>query len=128
MQFRKIAGPLTCRSNNNGTEQETPLPSSGGGRFCKDVQYMVVVTDESGDNARCGIKLYQGPDRQHWDLHSTPIALSDPGPIDGLLVGDTAGSTNMIGEYLEPRVIVSDSASTTEQWVKVEVWEMRKPF
>ena len=102
MQYRKIFGPLRI-SSPAGQPTDIPLPATPGGRFCKDVQFMILVTDESGDNARVGIKLNQGPTRDTtFHNYNTPIPSGDPGEIPAVMVGDTTGSAAMLGEWLQP--------------------------
>lgn len=128
MQFKKLFGPLRIVSASDGSSVDVALPPSSGGRFCKDLQYMILVTDKSGDNARVGVKLYEGPTRDTtWNLYGALINAEDPGEIPSLLVGDTTSTSAMLGEWLQAVLTIS-SSDATQQWAVVELFEMRKPF
>ena len=126
MDYRKVFGPMRISSTSAGAPQERKLPPRPGGRIVKSLQIMIVVTEKSGDNARIGARLDQGPTSQIFVTHSTPIASStDPGNTPALVVGDAGPA--IIGEWTQI-VLTADSSDANQQWLDIEVYEMRKPF
>ncbi|GEM_PF-6997757 len=126
MTFTKIFGPTRINSTSSGDPKERKLTPRPGGRLYKNLQLSIVVTDKSSNQARLGARLDHGPTSQIFETHSTPIAsTTDPGNVPALVSGDSG--TTIINEWTQV-VLTADSNDVNEQWVEVEVYEMRKPF
>jgi len=76
------------------------------------------------------VQLLHGPDGRLYTKHSDVIggpAAWQTVPADGVSIGDSDDSI-MLGEFLNLAFAVRDSATTSEQWVVVDVYEIRKAF
>ncbi len=130
MMFRKIASNLQISSNMSGGALTYDVPAGAGGRKIKVAQYMLVVKQYSSSNVRIWVELTHGPDGKHYTTHSDVIGSTGspvPVPVSNLLSGD-ADESIIIGEFLQPCITISDSASTSQVWAVVDVYEMLKPF
>jgi hypothetical protein len=96
MEFRKIASMRVDGPATGGTVTEYRLPARAGGRFVKQANYMIKVTQVSHSAAKVGLKLEHSPDGNFSCTHSTPIATAAPPSMPGVLSGDST-STIMIG-------------------------------
>lgn len=128
MEYRKVAGPIRIDSANGGVVSTIRLSGRAGGRAAKVVFYDVVVLGSSGDNVRLSIDVYHGPRSEVLRLHSAAMTDAQPGTTYPVSVGGQGDTSLVLSEYIEPRIKIRDSATTTPQWALVEVYEMRKPF
>lgn len=92
----------------------------------KGMGYLIKFLANSGANARCGLRLDNGPDGVVWITHSTPIALAAI-PAGNVSQGDTYGVTTMVQEFTRAVVLVQ-SVGGAQQSFTAEIYEMRKPF
>lgn len=125
---RKISGPFRIQSEDTGTEIHYALDPSSGGSRCKVVLYIVrVVSASSG--AKVSISLAQGPDADSFGPRTTLLSATAVSTGDVLQKASGTPDTDaddVLNEWLRP--YVGCSATSTEEWAVVEVWETRKAF
>lgn len=126
MIFRQIAKDVRVESNSDGTAQDFELEPSPGGHVIKVCNYMVVVKQKSGTNARLGLKLNHGPNGIVSIAHSQPVAVTTLG-AGVLLIGGDSDVTKVLSEYLHV-ILTCQSTGGNREWAVCDVYEMRKPF
>ncbi len=127
MQYRKLGRFRIDGPASGGTAAAVSLGSSGGGRMCKGVLYMLKIVQVSSAQAKLGLALSHGPDGQVSILHSTPIANTQLTGANAFLLVGQSDLSLMLGEFLDPALTcISNDANAC--WVLVDAFEMRKPF
>ena len=128
--MQKIASSVRYSSDSSGGGLTYTVELGDVGRSAKQLLVMLAVKQSSGANVRLFAGLTHGPNGFLFTAHSNligtggaPIAIN----ADNLMVGQS-DDTLMLGDFLNLGVEVSDSASTSEQWVVVDIYVSLKAF
>jgi len=131
MNHTKVIGPIQI-STPDGNDKQFPLSIFPGGKNAKRIQWMIVVdTVSDATNGALGLILDHGPDGRIFKNHSTVITSAAVGTPPIVLEGTALDTTNMIGEYRRPILVIGDiraPGSKTAQHMTVTVYETAKPF
>jgi len=128
--MKKVVSNARYSSDGTGGSLTYTIELGPGGDANKQLLVMVVVKQSSGPNVRLHVQAMHGPDGFRFTAHSdligtasTPVALN----ADLLMVGQTDADL-MLGNYINLSFSISDSATTNEQWVAVDIYTSLKPF
>lgn len=125
--YKLIASMRFDGTGSGGNGISYKLKPRGGGRLCKNAQYMIKIIAVSSDQTKLKLDLEHGPDGTVSRPHSTPIVLTQLTSTNALLLVGDADQTKILGEYLHP-IIFCISNDANPCWAVVEIYEMRKPF
>ena len=117
------------RIEATGTTYTYELPPIAGFGQVKDVLVMAKIHKvKATASTQIAVQFKHSPDGDMScsKIHSMPITASTVSSEPELLVGDTdSGSNGPIGEYIHPRITVSNA--NAGHWAMVELFFVKKP-